>query len=71
MFACRYALDLSKRDPDDHVRDRARFLDNIILSAPLTLRAGAVEKYRAIIANRFTTLIGSAGVEERELKSDT
>ena len=71
MSVCRYALDLCKRDPDDHVRDRARFLDDIILSGPLTLRAGAVEKYRVIIANRFTTLIDTAGVEERELKSDT
>ena len=71
MSVCRYALDLSKRDPDDHVRDRARFFANIILSGPLTLRAGAVEKYREIIANRFTTLIDSAGIEERELKADT
>ena len=66
LCARRYALDLSKRDPDDHVRDRARFLDSVILSDRLSLRTGAADKFRAILASRFSTLVDSAGTQKPE-----
>ena len=70
MRARRYALDLSKRDPDNHIRDRARFLDSIVLGDKVTLRAGAVTKLRSMLASRLSTLFDTAGDEQREDKSD-